>query len=162
MSIFFSLDSFPRAGKYHTKHRIPIVLAGDSAHSMTPFAGLGTSEAIRDAAHLTDTISKIETDSLSDDQLLNRIVESLEKYSQYRKREGQAASEISLQAYNYWVSQSILIHIRRGVQSTLNNAVPSLFIPVWQNLCSHTDVDIAKVRELIDYQNQFFWMFNRL
>ncbi|MEO1763412.1 MAG: NAD(P)/FAD-dependent oxidoreductase [Cyanobacteria bacterium J06629_18] len=107
---------FPESASLHTKDNFPslqlpwykdkVVLVGDAAHGMPPFAAQGVNQGLEDALIIAKLISEIAArDKLNDE---NAIQEAFEKYEKIRRPIMEYIQKITMTGVNYSSNQQEL------------------------------------------------------
>eukprot|EP01129_Flabellula_baltica_P016762 TRINITY_DN9091_c0_g1_i1.p1 TRINITY_DN9091_c0_g1~~TRINITY_DN9091_c0_g1_i1.p1 ORF type:complete len:621 (-),score=94.23 TRINITY_DN9091_c0_g1_i1:33-1895(-) len=140
---------------------VRVVLIGDAAHGMTPFAGIGVTTAMGDAISLTRNIHQYDD-----------IDQALSKFSEERVTEGAAAVQLADGEREIWLTATPSffgfyptdIHFRRFIQKVLHN-IPifgNMFLPGVQQLNTLTNAPFRKTVRARDYNWRFFFLPNKL
>jgi 2-polyprenyl-6-methoxyphenol hydroxylase-like FAD-dependent oxidoreductase len=107
---------FPDTAKLHTEknsanmqppwHAGRVVLVGDAAHGMPPFAAQGVNQGLEDALTIVELINKLAvSDKLNDD---NAIKQAFEKYELIRRPLMEYVQKITMTGLNYSSNQEEL------------------------------------------------------
>ncbi len=104
-----------------------VVLVGDAAHGMPPFAAQGANQGFEDAALISTLITKIIGNNALDDE--NMIVNEFSKYEQIRRPFMMKIQEATMKNHGWlqeeWDNYSDLVY-RRDLEQLISNLVEDL------------------------------------
>lgn len=126
------------------------VLVGDAAHAMSNALGQGCNSSLQDVLVLGKMLQERE------------ISDAIEKYSQKQVKEDHAAAYLSEHAFPQaqWLLPIFLLG--NISSSILSKALPSIFKPSIQSLCSETIIPYSEIVQMHKTWLSFVALTNRL